>query len=114
MSDDVMKFFEKAQSDSAKMKELLPDAIAGFGGMFGKIMKDGAVSLKNKELIALAIGVATHCPPCIKLHTKKCVEVGATKEEIMEAASVAIMMGGGPAFTHIPHILDTLSALDKK
>ncbi len=114
MSEEVKNFFEKFQGDSAKIKELLPDVMQGFSSMFGKIMKDGALSLKNKELIALAIGVATHCPPCIRLHTKKCIEVGATKDEILEAASVAIMMAGGPAFTHIPHVIDALSALEKK
>ena len=111
MADHVKEFYEQFAKDGAKMKEQMPDAIAGFSGMFGKIMKDGALSLKEKELIAVAIGVAVNCTQCIRLHTKKCVEVGATRQEILEAVSVSIMMGGGPAYTHIPHVIDALDAL---
>jgi 4-carboxymuconolactone decarboxylase len=111
MANETKEFFEKFKNDTAKMKEQIPDTINGFGGMFGKIMKDGAISLKEKEYIALGIAVAQHCPPCIRAHTKKCLEAGATKEQILEAASVAVAMGGGPAYTHIPVVIDTLEAL---
>ena len=74
-------------------------------------MKEGAISLKEKELIALGIGVAMHCEPCIRMHTQKCLAAGATKEQILEAASVAVVMAGGPAYTHVPLVIDTLEAL---
>ena len=76
-------------------------------------MKDGALSLREKEFIALGIGVAQCCMPCIRAHTQKCLDAGATKEQILEAACMAVMMGGGPAYTHIPVvtvIMDTLEA----
>ena len=79
--------------------------------MFSKIMKDGALSLREKEFIALGIGVAKCCVPCIRAHTQRCLDAGATKEQILEAACVAVMMGGGPAYTHIPVVMDTLEAL---
>ena len=65
--------------------------------MFQSIMKDGVLSLKEKERIAMAIGLAVRCEPCIILHVQKCLDAGATKEEILEAASVVIMMQGGPS-----------------
>jgi AhpD family alkylhydroperoxidase len=74
-------------------------------------MKDGALSLKEKELIALGIGVAMHCEPCIRAHTQKCLAAGATKEQILEAAAVAVVMAGGPAYTHVPLVIDTLETL---
>jgi len=95
------------------MKECCPDLTAGFGGMFAKIMKDGALSVKEKELIALGIGVAIQCEPCIRIHTQKCIEAEATEAQILEAASVAVMMGGGPAYTHVPMVIETLEALQK-
>jgi AhpD family alkylhydroperoxidase len=113
MSDNVKEFFDNAQSRMAKMKEMTPDTVAGFSGMFGKIMKDGAVSAKNKELIALGIGVAMHCEPCIRAHVQKSLSLGATKEEILEAASVAVVMCGGPAYMHISMVIETLEALAK-
>jgi len=45
------------------------------------------------------------------LHVQKCLDAGATKEQILEAASVAVMMGGGPAYTHIPVVMETLETL---
>ena len=81
------------------MREQVPDMMNGFGGLFSKVMGEGSITVLEKELIAVAIGVAIQCQPCIKLHVKKCLDTGATKEQILEAASVAIMMGGGPAYT---------------
>ncbi len=112
MADDVKKWFEEFQQTSARVKEQVPGAINGFGGMFAKIMQDGVVSLKTKELIAVAIAVAIQCEPCIRLHVQKCLGIGCTKEEILEATSVAVMMSGGPAYTHMPMVLETIEALE--
>ena len=112
MADETKEFFEKFKNDVAKMKQYIPDAVNGFAGLFSKVMQDGALSLREKELIALGIGVAQRCVPCIRAHAKKCLDAGATKEQILEAASVAVLMGGGPAYTHIPVVMDTLEALE--
>jgi AhpD family alkylhydroperoxidase len=111
VANEIKELFDKFKNDSAKMKEQIPDTINGFGGLFSKVMKDGALSLREKELVALGIGVAQRCTPCIVAHTKKCLEAGATKEQILEAASVAVVMNGGPAYMHIPVVIDTLEAL---
>ena len=111
MSQEITEFFEKFKNDNAKMKEQTPDMLSGFGGLFTKVMGEGALTVLEKELIAVGIAVAANCSHCIRLHVKKCVEVGATKEQILEAASVAVMMGGGPAYTHIPVVIDTLETL---
>jgi AhpD family alkylhydroperoxidase len=111
MRNETKEFFDKFKSDAAKMKEQIPDTINGFAGLFGKVMKEGALSVREKELVALGISVAQRCVPCIRAHTKKCLDAGAAKEQILEAASVAVMMGGGPAYTHIPVVMDTLEAL---
>jgi AhpD family alkylhydroperoxidase len=105
------EFFEKFKNHSAQMKDQIPDAVHGFSGLFTRVMKDGALSSCEKELIALGIGVTQRCTPCIRLHVQKSLQAGATKEQILEAASVAVMMGGGPAYTHIPIVMDTLEAL---
>ena len=93
------------------MKDQIPDAVHGFSGLFTKVMKDGALSHKEKELVALGIGVTQRCAPCIRLHVQKALDAGATSEQILEAASVAVMMGGGPAYTHIPIVMNALEAL---
>lgn len=112
MASETKEFFEKFKKDSVKMQKQLPNAVNGFTSMFAKIMKDGAISLREKELIALGISIAIQCEPCIRLHTQKSLAAGATREQIFEAASVAMMMSGGPAYTHVPVMLDTLEELE--
>jgi AhpD family alkylhydroperoxidase len=112
MANEVKEFFENYRNDAAKMKEQTPDLVNGFGGLFSKVMKEGALSVREKELIALGIGVTQRCAPCIRLHIQKSLEAGATKEQVLEAAGVAVLMGGGPAYTHIPVVINTLEALD--
>ena len=76
------------------------------------VMAQGALNAKTKELIALGIAVADHCVPCIRAHTSGCLEEGATRDEIMEAASVAVVMAGGPAYVHLPVVVETLDTLE--
>ena len=78
------------------------------------VMKDGALSVRDKELIALGIGLADRCTPCINLHVQGCLKAGATLEQILEAVGVAVLMQGGPAFTHIPEVLAVLEHLQGK
>ena len=111
MSNEVKEYFEKFQKSAEKMKELTPDAVAAFSGLFAKTIKDGALSVKEKELIALGMGLVLRCEPCIRMHTKKCLDAGATKEQVLDVASVALMMGGGPVYTHIPLLIETVEAL---
>ena len=111
MSQEIKEFFEKFKKDAGKMKEQTGDMINGFGGLFSKVMAPGSITVLEKELIAVGIAVGIQCEPCIKLHVKKCLDAGATKEQILEAASVAVMMSGGPAYTHIPAVIDTLDTL---
>jgi AhpD family alkylhydroperoxidase len=110
MSDDVKTWLDGYKKDMGKLHQLLPDTFKGFNTLFSSVMKDGALPLKTKELIALAVGCAVRCEPCISLHVKKCLDAGATKEEILEAASVTVMMQGGPSFTYLPKVLQALEA----
>ena len=108
---DAKEFYEQIGGKMEKMKKEVPAMMAGFGGLFGKVMTNGAISLREKELIALSIGVAIHCPPCIMAHVKKCLETGSSRAQILEAASVAVVMGGGPAYMHVMEVIDALEIL---
>ena len=110
MSEAAKEFYEKFDSDMAKMQSMTPNAITGFMGMFTKIMGKGALTVREKELIALGISLAVRCEPCILLHVKKSLAAGATKEEILEASEVAVMMQGGPSFTHLYTVMEALEA----
>lgn len=109
-ADDVKAFYAKFKGDSAKMQQELPEMAGAFMGLFQAIMKDGALSVKQKELIALAAGLAARCEPCINLHVQKSLAAGATREEILETTAVCVLMGGGPGFTYVPKVIDALEA----
>ena len=111
MAGECKEFLEKFKNDVGKMKQQIPETVNGFAGLFSKVMQDGALTIREKELIALGIGVAQRCVPCIRAHVQKSLDAGATKQQILEAASVAVMMGGGPAYTHVPVVMDTLETL---
>ncbi len=113
MSSDVEKFFEQWTADQIKVKQLAPEVMRGFGGLFQATMKDGALTAREKELIALGIAVAEACMPCLNLHVEKCLHASATPEQILEAAGVAVMMRGGPAFTHVPEVIHALEHLQE-
>jgi AhpD family alkylhydroperoxidase len=90
-----------------------PEVIKGFQALSGAAMKDGALDEKTKEFIALAIGVAQHCDGCIGFHVKKLVQLGATREEVVETLGVAVYMGGGPSLMYAAeamHALEEFSA----
>jgi AhpD family alkylhydroperoxidase len=85
----------------SKLQRALPQVTGDFvKTLMPDVLKDGVLSTKQKELIALGIAVCATCDYCVAIHVKKCLEAGATKEEIAEACAVAILMGGGPALTY--------------
>jgi len=74
--------------------------MAGFGAMAQAAMAPGVMSELQKELIALAIGVAMRCDGCIGFHTKALVRLGVTREQLNETLAVAVYMGGGPSLMY--------------
>ena len=109
---ETRQFITKFKADIEKMKAQVSPATNGFAGLFSKVMADGALTVREKELIAIAIAVAKQCEPCIKLHVQKCLDAGAVREEIFDAAGVAVMMSGGPAYTHVPMVIEALDELE--
>jgi AhpD family alkylhydroperoxidase len=95
---DVLAEFQK---NLPKLQQAIPEVTADFTKkLMPDALKDGALTTKVKELIALGIAVCATCDYCIAIHVKKCFDAGATKDEIAEVLGVAILMGGGPALTY--------------
>lgn len=72
---------------------------------------DGALSRKQKELIALGIGVITDCQSCMQWHMEQAKQAGATQREVVEAIEVAIEMGVVPAAVHARFALEVMDSL---
>lgn len=114
MSSNVAAFFDTWETDVEAMKREAPHIAKAFGGLFGQLMKPGALTTREKELVALGMGLALRCGPCINLHVEKCLKAGATREEILEVAGVLVMMQGGPGFTYVPEVIRALDHLEPK
>jgi AhpD family alkylhydroperoxidase len=111
MGNEALQFFKDFTRSIQNLSKESPDTVKVFKALHDQVMKPGILGTKEKEFIALGIAVAGHCVPCIRLHTRAAVGAGASKAEILEAASVAVVMGGGPAYTHMPEVMNVLEAM---
>ena len=82
-------------------KDTTPDILSAFAAFDGAVFaaEGRALSLKHRELIALAVAITTQCVYCIDGHAQRAVRAGASPAELSEAAWVAtaIRAGGGVA-----------------
>jgi len=90
------------------LSRVSPGAAEGFSGFMDAILAGGALDVKTKELIALATAVAVGCKPCIAVWVQRSLAAGATRDEILEAACVAVLMGGVPALTRMVEVEEAL------
>ena len=83
-----------------------------FSALAQAALAQGALDVKTKELIALAIAVAVRCDDCIAFHVKAALERGASREEVLETLGMAIYMGAGPAAMYASHALEAFSQFE--
>src|SRR6476469_4432260 len=88
-----------------KMNGLAPELMKAFWAFDKAAVAAGAIPVKYKELIAIAVALTTQCPYCIEIHTENARKAGVTDAEITEAAMVAAALRAGGAVTHATHAL---------
>jgi alkylhydroperoxidase/carboxymuconolactone decarboxylase family protein len=71
-----------------------------FFDYYGKVFEEGALSAREKSLIALAVSHVVKCPYCIDAYTKDGLQKGITKEEMMEAVHVGAAIESGATLVH--------------
>ncbi|MBN1294779.1 MAG: carboxymuconolactone decarboxylase family protein [Candidatus Latescibacteria bacterium] len=111
--DNRIKYIEGIQTLVDEFKNELPEAYAARDRFNDLIYEDGALSTKVKRLMAMSMAIRIECTNCIIYQTKLAVEAGATKREIVEAASVASAMGGTSASSNFPIVVQTMKDLGK-
>jgi AhpD family alkylhydroperoxidase len=99
MSTNAANYYQNNPAAMKPVREAMPELLKGFGGLHHSAMKSDSLDTATKELIALSIGLAVRCENCIYAH--------------IEAAGVAVMMGGGPAYTYLPRVIEALDELGK-
>jgi AhpD family alkylhydroperoxidase len=111
MSTNAQNYYQANAAAMKPVRSAMGDLIKGFGSLHLAAMKAGSLTIAEKELIALAIGLSVRCENCIYAHIAAAKKAGATPEQILEAAGVAVLMQGGPTYTYLPRVLEALDAL---
>lgn len=112
MSSEAKTYYQESAARMGNARSAAPDAARGFGTLFQSVMKEGELTVREKELIALGIGISLRCDSCVYAHVQKAIQNSATRQQVMEVAGVAVMMQGGPAYTYLPKVVDALDALE--
>ena len=97
-----------------KLRQAIPDTMAGFSALAKAATADGALDKKTKELIALALGVAARCDGCIGFHAEALVKLGATRQEVEEVLGMAVYMGGGPSLMYAADAVQAFAEFQAK
>src|SRR5437899_11152611 len=98
-------YTKKNLSKISKLNALAPEVMKAFWAFDKAAVAEGAIPVKYKELIAVAVALTTQCPYCIDIHNANARKAGATDAEITEAAMVAAALRAGGAVTHATHAL---------
>lgn len=85
-----------------ELRHAIPAVYDGYRELHDAAFAAGALDVKVKELVALAIAVSKECDGCIAAHAHAAVRSGATPAEAAEAIGVAILMNGGPGTVYGP------------
>jgi AhpD family alkylhydroperoxidase len=106
VNEERLKYLERINQE-------LPDLMIHESAKWDEVYKDGALSTKIKRLMALGIALRARCANCIVAQTMKALEVGATKEEILETISVNMAMSGTTGIAESLRVLKLLDELGK-
>jgi AhpD family alkylhydroperoxidase len=93
---------DELRAPTRSLRKAAPEAWAGFAQLHDAAVADGALSARVKELMALVVAVVKQCDGCIAYHAKAAARQGATREEVAESLSVALLMDGGTAAIYGP------------
>lgn len=105
-----------------KNREIMNDKVMGlehlgvkrFFNLDKNSYKDGALSGQTKELLGLVASAVLRCNDCIDYHLEQCAKTGSTKEEIVDALNVALIVGGSIVIPHFRHAVETLELLEEE
>ncbi len=96
------------RKNSETLAAAQPGVMEAFERFHQAAVATGALDKRVKELIALAVSVTAGCDDCIAHHVNDAMRAGATREELVEALGVAVLMGGGPGMIYASHAIEAV------
>ena len=100
--------------DIRSLRAGAPEVMKGFSALAQAALKADALDTKTKELIALAISVATRCDGCIAFHAEAAMKQGVTPAEVLETMGMAVYMGAGPSVMYAAQALEAFDQFSAK
>ena len=114
MEKSYIDITKRISGNLRKLRQDIPDTMKAFSALAQAASRDGALDRKTKELIALAIGIATRCDGCIGFHTEALVRLGATRQEVEEVLGMTVYMGGGPSLMYAADAISAFEEFEKQ
>lgn len=111
MPKDYKALVADVDARAVELFKAAPGPMRAYRGLMEAATTDGAIDPATKELMAVAIAVATQCEGCIVYHVRAAAKLGATREQLAETIGVAVEMGGGPAAVYGADALAAYDAL---
>jgi AhpD family alkylhydroperoxidase len=108
MVEDWRALVEGMNEAVGTLHHAAPEVMKTFGAMGRAAHGGSTLDGVTKELIALAIGVATRCAPCIAYHAEGAIEAGASREAVAETLGIAVYMGAGPSVMYAAQALEAV------
>lgn len=108
------EFVRFRQEMNKKILEQGTLEIKRFFGLDEQTYRPGALDAKTKELMGLVASMVLRCDDCISYHLIQALDKGATKEEIFETFSIALIVGGSIVIPHLRRAVAFLEELAKK
>jgi AhpD family alkylhydroperoxidase len=110
--NDLQKFRKSREVMNEKILDLNHLGIKRFFNLDSNTYKDGALPAQTKELLGLVASAVLRCNDCIDYHLEQSAKTGSTKEEIIEAMNVALVVGGSIVIPHLRHAIQTIEQLE--
>lgn len=113
-TNSLEDFRKNREMMTEKIMDLNHLGIKRFFNLDHNTYQDGALPAKTKELLGLVASAVLRCNDCIDYHLEQCAKSGSTKEEIIDALNVALVVGGSIVIPHLRHSISTIEALEEE
>jgi AhpD family alkylhydroperoxidase len=110
MMMDWISYRDQMNAAVREISTANPDIVRAYVGFSAANAKSTHLDAKTRELIALGVAVSLRCDGCINAHTDAALKAGASKEEIIDALGVAIMVNAGAALVYSARTIDAYDA----
>lgn len=102
---------EKATELFRLMNKNRRNVFKAYQDFTASIKKGSSIDSKSQSLILIACSILSQCDMCISLHVQGAATNGATKDEIIDAALLAVAMGGSPKMMHMKYVYEEVDKL---